>query len=110
MTISIKFMIKSEHHSNYDWVNFEIGGKRVGKSRCKICHLPGEAEKSVITIFNINIYPEWQSRGYGKQFVDYCKYNYEAVIADRVRPKAVGFWKAMGFCSDNNGNYIYKEN
>jgi len=110
MTISIKFVTKSNQKSNYDFVNFEIDGMRIGKSRCKIYKLSEEAEKAVIIIYNINIYPEWQNRGYGKQFVIYCKCRYATVIADRVRPTAIGFWKAMEFYDDKNGNYIYNKN
>ncbi len=44
-----------------------------------------------------------------KEFVKYCKCNFKTVVADRVRASAVGFWEAMGFVSDSNGNYVYRK-
>ncbi len=107
MSIMVNFTPEYKQNSEYDWVNFEIGNDRVGKSRCRICSKENCPDKSMIVIHNINIYPEWQGCGYGRQFVEYCKCNYGTVIADRVRATAVGFWEAMGFSSDNQGNYVY---
>jgi N-acetylglutamate synthase-like GNAT family acetyltransferase len=107
MTLPVLFKPEYKKNSNYDWVNFESGKERVGKSRCKICSGIKATDKPMIIIYNINIYPEWQGRGYGKEFIKYCKCNFDKVIADRVRATAVEFWEAMGFVSDNNGNYVY---
>jgi len=77
------------------------GSARVGKARCTI-------KDSTIIIYSINIYPAWEGLGYGRQFVDYCKSHFHVVIADRVRHSAIGFWEAMGFCNDNDGNWSYR--
>jgi len=110
MSVLVKFTPEYNKHSEYDYVNFEIGNERVGKCRCRVCSKENCSDSSVIIIHNINIYPEWQGRGFGREFVEYCKSNFDAVIADRVRSSAVGFWEAMGFSSDNQGNYVYQEN
>jgi hypothetical protein len=41
--------------------------------------------------------------------VDYCKNHFQAVIADRVRHSAIGFWEAMGFLDNKDGNWIYRK-
>ena len=101
MTITIEFAPKEQQHSRYDWADISDGEKRVGKARCRI-------KGPTIIIFSINIYPEWEGHGYGREFVDYCKSHFAIVIADRVRYSAVGFWQAMGFCNDNDGNWSYR--
>ena len=103
MTISIEFVSKEKKHSNYDWADISIENDRIGKARCKI-------EKSIIIINSINIYPDWAGHGYGREFVDYCKIYFQVVVADRVRPSAIGFWEAVGFRDNNNGNWIYTKN
>jgi len=107
MTVSVKFMPEYKQDSEYDWVNFEFGNEHVGKCRCRICSKENCSDIPVIVIHNINIYPEWQGRGFGREFVEYCKNNFAAVTADRVRAAAVGFRETMGFSSDNQGNYVY---
>jgi len=102
MTISIEFLSKEQQHSQYDWADISSSGDRVGKARCKL-------KKTVITICSINIYPEWEGHGYGKEFVDYCKTHYPVVIADRVRPSAIGFWEELGFHDNKDGNWIYQK-
>ena len=100
MTLTIEFPPKKQQHSQYDWADISSGSARVGKARCK-------TRGSTITIYSINIYPEWEGLGYGRQFVDYCKSHFQVIIADRVRHKAIGFWKAMGFSDDKDGNWSY---
>ena len=107
MSVLVNFKTEFKVNSEYDWFNFEFCNERVGKSRCRICSNENCPDKSVIVIHNINIYPEWQGRGFGREFVEYCKSNFDAVIADRVRATAVGFWETMGFSIDNQGNYVY---
>jgi N-acetylglutamate synthase-like GNAT family acetyltransferase len=102
MTISIKFVSKKEQQSEYDWADISYGDDRIGKARCKV-------EDSAIIIHSINIYPEFEGSGYGRKFVQYCKKHFNVVTADRVRPTAVGFWKAVGFHDNNDGAWIYKK-
>ena len=102
MTLTIKFISKEQQHSKYDWADISIYGARVGKARCLI-------EDATISIYSLNIYPEWEGHGYGREFVDYCKGHFKIVTANRVRYKAIGFWEAMGFCNDHDGNWSYRE-
>ena len=102
MTISIEFPSKEQQHSLYDWADISSGSARVGKARCRM-------ERTTIIIYSINIYPEWEGHGYGREFVDYCKSHFPLVIANRVRYNATGFWKAMGFNDDNDGNWSYRK-
>ena len=107
MAISIEFQPNAQRRSQYDWADISIGNDRVGKARCKQ-NAPEGGEKSSIIIYSINIYPEWEEHGYGREFVDYCKNHFQSVIADRVRPSAIGFWEAMGFINNKDGNWIYR--
>lgn len=99
--VTIKFVSKEAQHSQYDWVDISSDDNRIGKARCEI-------KNSTIIIYSINIYPEWERHGYGREFVDYCKSHFQIVIADRVRPSAIGFWEAAGFQNNNNGDWIYR--
>jgi hypothetical protein len=96
--MDIAFIAKEKQHSEYDWADISDAGERVGKARCRINGLR-------ITIYSINIYPEKAGLGYGKGFVDYCKQHFRVLIADRVRPTAIGFWNKMGFCDNNDGSW-----
>ena len=98
--MDIEFIPRILQKSEYDWADLSCENQRIGKARCKI-------ENVVIIICSIVIYPEWAGHGYGKYFVDYCKNQFPQVIADRVRPGAVGFWKTMGFHDNNDGTWIY---
>lgn len=102
MTLTIEFPPKEQQQSQYDWADISSGNARVGKARCK-------TKRNTIIIYSINIYPEWEGLGYGREFVDYCKSHFQVIIADRVRHNAVGFWKAMGFSDDNDGNWSYHQ-
>ncbi len=102
MTVSIKFRSKEDQKSEYDWADISKGTVRIGKARCMV-------EDSKITIHSINIYPEFEGSGYGKQFVEYCRKHFNVVIADRVRPTAIGFWEAVGFINNRDGNWIYRK-
>ena len=101
MTLSIEFASKKQQQSQYDWADISSGEDRVGKARCAI-------EGSTIIIYSINIYTAWEGLGYGREFVDYCKSNFQVVIADRVRYDAIGFWEALGFSNDHDGNWSYR--
>ncbi len=101
--ISIEFIPKDIQHSEYDWADFSLGEHRVGKARCMI-------DNDTITICSINIYPEWEGHGYGRDFVNYCKRYFREVVADRVRPTAIGFWEAMGFWDNHDGTWIFRKN
>ena len=107
MSLTIEFLPHAEQQSEYDRVDISSDGVRIGKARCKL-NAPEIAGKKVFIIYSINIYPEWAGHGYGKAFVDYCKSRFEIVIADRVWYTAIGFWEAVGFRGDEDGNWVYR--
>lgn len=108
MPISIEFLSPALQHSQYDWVDISSGDTRVGKARCKRNVLADNGEETLV-IYSINIYPEWAGHGYGREFVNDCKRHFDVIIADRVRPTAIGFWQALGFCDNHDGNWIYRK-
>lgn len=88
--------------SEYDWININLDGTRVGKARCKI-------NGKVLIIYSINIFPEFEGNGYGKEFIEISKQSFNEIIADRVRHTAIGFWEKMDFFSVGDGNWVYKK-
>lgn len=106
MSLSIEFLPTAQQHSQYDWVDISSGEDRVGKARCKRTVSAGTG-KATLIIYSINIYPEWAGHGFGREFVDYCKRDFERIVADRVRHSAIGFWEAVGFLDNHDGNWIY---
>ena len=100
-TLTFKLFPKEQQHSSYDWMNIDAGRNRVGKVRGHI------GEKSAI-IYSITIFPEYERRGYAARTVGMIKKRFDAVIADRVRPTARGFWEKMGFTAEPDGCYIWR--
>lgn len=98
--IIIEFQSKELIHSEYDWANISFGNNRVGKARCRI-------DDRTLTIYSINIFPEFEGKGYGKIFVEEAKVKFDKIIADRVRFTAVGFWEKVGFYDNHDGNWVY---
>ena len=96
--LTIKVIPVKEGDSHYCWVNIELGGIRVGKVRIKKIYRK-------IIIKNINIFPEFERRGFAKQAVDFFKRTSREIIADRVRGTARGFWERLGFSNMGDGNY-----
>jgi GNAT superfamily N-acetyltransferase len=97
----IQFFSREQQNSEYDWANIYFKDCCVGKARCLI-------NGDEFTIFSINIYPEYQGNGYGKEFIAKTKLKYKKLIADRVRSKAIGFWENVGFVKDSDtDNWIY---
>ncbi len=96
----IEFIERDTQHSDYDWANITYCDERVGKARCLI-------NKETLTIYSINIFPEYEGHGYGREFVEFSKFNFNRIIADRVRYSAIGFWERCGFVDNNDGNWIW---
>lgn len=99
--LTIEFVPKELQKSEYDWANISFEGTRVGKARCKI-------EDDTLIIYSINIFPEFEGRGFGKAFVEFAKKKFDRIIADRVRFTAIGFWEKLGFIDNKDGNWIYE--
>jgi len=99
-SLSIKTEDVKEGDSSYCWVNIELGSTRVGKVRIKRIYRK-------IIIQNINIFPEFERRGFAAQTVGLFKETAREIIADRVRDTAIGFWEKMGFEDKGDGNYVW---
>ncbi len=100
--IEIDFIPKQITKSEFDWANITVKEQRVGKARCLI-------EPEMFIIYSVNIFPEYEGFGYGKQFVEYCKLKYDVLLAHNVRFKAIGFWEKIGFKDNLDGHWIYKK-
>jgi len=102
-----KLVIKTEKlkdgNPNYSYLNIEFGDSRVGKVRIKKIYRK-------IIINNINIFPEYERRGFATQALTFFKENAREIIADRVRGNAIGFWKKMNFTDMGDGNYKWVPN
>ena len=92
-------LITRDKHSDFDWFNIDYGPVRVGKVR-------GLINGRALTIYSINIFPEFEGHGYAKKTIKMFKESYDTIIADRVRHTAVGFWVKMGFTRREDGNYM----
>lgn len=104
MTEQLTFTLLSrdEQHSEFDWMNIDHGATRVGKAR-------GLINDKALTIHSINVFPEFEGRGYGKQTLEMFQAAFDTIVADRVRHTAIGFWEKMGFDRNNSGNYVWRK-
>jgi ribosomal protein S18 acetylase RimI-like enzyme len=100
--LELHYLSKKEQHSDYDWININLNGKRVGKIRCII-------NRKKLTICSINIFPEFERKGYAKKIIDLFKKQYNLIIADKVRHEAIKFWEKMGFTDPGDRNFIFKK-
>jgi len=85
----------------YDRIDMDLPHARVGNVRCRFM-----GEK--VIIFSIQVFPEFQRRGYGRAAVDFLKERYSDLIADRVRFSARDFWERMGFAEHTDGNWEFR--
>lgn len=100
--LTFKLLPSENSHSDFDWMNIERGVARVGKVR-------GLINGKSLTIYSINIFPEFERRNYARQTIEMFKTDFDLIIADRVRPTAIGFWEKLGFVRKRGGNYVYQE-
>lgn len=100
--LTFKLITHDKQHSDYDWMNIECNGIRVGKVR-------GLINGKSLTINSINIFPEFEGRGFARETIRMFKKTFDTIVADRVRHTAVGFWEKVEFDTDGNGNYIWKK-
>jgi len=99
--LTFKLTTHDEQHSDYDWMNIERNGVRVGKVR-------GLINGKTLTIHSINIFPEFERHGFARKTIGMFKKSFDIITADRVRYTAIGFWEKMQFENDGNGNYTWK--
>ena len=98
--LAFHVMRHQDHGSAYDWMDIDCGPTRVGKVR-------GLIEGKRLTIHSINIFPEFERHGYGRETVEMFQAAFDTIVADRVRHTAIGFWEKMGFDRDRNGQYVW---
>ena len=93
-------MRHQDHGSAYDWLDIDRGPTRIGKVR-------GLINGKRLTIHSINIFPEFERHGYGKETVEMFQAAFDTIIANRIRHTATGFWEKRGFNPDRNGQYVW---
>lgn len=74
----------------YDHMDIDLPDVRVGSVRYR-------AMGRRAVIYSIQVFPEFQGNGYGRQVIDDFKSRYAVLVADRVRYTARMFWEKMGF-------------
>jgi ribosomal protein S18 acetylase RimI-like enzyme len=99
--LTVRVLAREQQHSDFDWMNIDRGNTRVGRIRASI-------NGNSLTIYSINIFPKFEGRGYAREIIDIFKTDFDTIIADRVRPTAIGFWSKMGFHVDRHGSYVWK--
>ncbi len=100
--LTFKLIAHGESQSKYDWMNIERCDQRIGKVR-------GLMHGRTLTIHSINIFSEFERRGFAQKTISMFKKSFDTIIADRVRYTAIGFWEKMKFSPDGNGNYIWEK-
>jgi len=85
----------------FDRIDIDFPHARIGNVRCRF-------EGDTVIVFSIQIFPEFQGNGYGRETVNMLKERYRFIIADRVRFTARGFWNKMGFSELPDHNWEYR--
>lgn len=85
----------------FDRIDIDMPDARVGNVRC---HL----RDKMVTVYSIQIFPEFQGNGYGTAAIEMLKSRYPVVVADRVRFTAREFWEKKGFKERPDGNWEYR--
>ena len=98
--LTFKLIARDQQHSDFDWMNIDCGNVRVGKVR-------GIINSKKLIVHSINIFPEFEGRGYAKETIEMFQADFDTIIADRVRHTAIGFWRKMGFEDTGDGNYVW---
>jgi GNAT superfamily N-acetyltransferase len=86
----------------YDRIDIDLPEARIGNVRCRFL-----GEK--VIVYSIQVFPEFQRRGYATATIDMLKRRCTIIIADRVRFTARGFWEKMGFKPLPDGNWEYRK-
>jgi len=91
---------RDQQPSSFTWLNINLGKTRVGKMRVA-------DDGRTMTIYSIQIFPEYQKKGLARQVVEGILTDHDTVIADLVRPAAAGFWHKLGFRRQDNQTFRY---
>lgn len=87
--------------AGYDRIDIDLPEARIGNIRCRFM-----SEK--VIVYSIQVFPEFQRRGYGAAAIESLKVRFRVVVADRVRFTAREFWEKMGFLPLPDGNWEYR--
>ncbi|MBA7523659.1 hypothetical protein ES705_15791 [subsurface metagenome] len=98
---TIQVLEQSKQQSKYNWMNINYGSTRIGKLRSLIVG-------RTLTIYSINIFPEFERQGYARKVIKTFQTRFDIIIADRVRCTAKEFWEKMDFIDKKDGTYIWK--
>ena len=90
-----------ENPEGFERIDIDLPDVRIGNIRCQFMD-------DSVTVFSIQIFPEFQRRGYGKAAINMLKRRFQFILADRVRFAAREFWTEMGFKELPDGNWEYK--
>ncbi len=93
----------SRSHTDYCWLNFNLDQARIGKARLR-------THDNTACIYSIMIYPVFRGNGYASAFIRMLKREFRTIVADRVRPDAVSFWRKKGFIPCDTNLFIWKSN
>ena len=85
----------------FDRIDIDLPEARVGNVRCRF-------EGNTVTVFSIQVFPEYQGNGYGTVAIDMLKSRFRVIVADRVRFTAREFWEKKGFKERPDGNWEYR--
>ncbi len=85
----------------FDRIDIDLPEARVGNVRC---HL----RDNEVIVYSIQVFPEFQGKGYGTAAIEMLKSRYRVVVADRVRFTARDFWEKKGFKERPDGNWEYR--
>lgn len=92
---------RSADLGDYDWFDLEWADTPVGKARCRV-------ETGKLTVFSINVYPEFSGKGFGRAVIEHFKTAYPVLVADRVRYTAREFWIKVGFLPEGEDDYVWR--
>ena len=87
--------------AGYDRIDIDLPEARIGNIRCRFM-----GEK--VIVYSIQVFPEFQKRGYGAAAIDLLKGRFDVLVADRVRFTARDFWQKMAFQPLPDGNWEFR--
>ena len=73
-----------------DRIDIDLPEARIGNIRCRFM-----GEKAIV--YSIQVFPEFQKRGYGAAAIDLLKACFDVLVADRGRFTSRDFWQKAVF-------------
>ena len=96
-----EFIVTRNDVLGFDRIDIDFPDVRVGNVRCRFMG-------DTVVVFSIQVFPEFQDKGYGRAAIDMLKTRFRVLLADRVRFAARGFWEKMEFREMPDGNWEYR--